>query len=304
MTETWLVADVGGTNSRLGPAMPHGLIAGSSASFANDAYPEFDRLVAEYLAGQGAKITALCAGVAGPVRAGRAQLTNRDWQIDADRLAQTTGATRVTLINDLQAQGYALDDLDAARLTPIWQAAPPPPHATRMVLGLGTGCNIAVTHDLGTHLFVPPAEAGHSRLPHLADLALAMARLEMDHLPVEAFLSGPGLSRLHKALHDEDASPTEILTGHSPAQRDTRAAATTLLGQVLGNFATIHLPMGGIFLIGGLARALLPRLDTTTLRANFTQKGPYRAILDDIPLSLITDDDAALRGCARLLRQG
>ncbi|MFU1478665.1 glucokinase [Roseovarius sp. C7] len=77
-----------------------------------------------------------------------------------------------------------------------------------------------------------------------------------------------------------------------------------LLGQVLGNFATIHLPMGGVYLIGGLARAVLPHLDTHALRAAFTHKGPYRAILEDIPLTLITDDDAALRGCTRRLQQG
>ena len=64
----------------------------------------------------------------------------------------------------------------------------------------------------------------------------------------------------------------------------------------------MHLPMGGVYLIGGLARAVAPLLGST-FRAAFEAKGPYTGIMRDIPVSLIVNDDSALRGCARYVRQ-
>ena len=83
-----------------------------------------------------------------------AQLTNHAWRIEADTLARATGATRVHLMNDLQAQAYALDDLDADSVEPLIPGTPDPT-GPRLVLGLGTGCNIAVAHRMGDTLYVP-----------------------------------------------------------------------------------------------------------------------------------------------------
>ncbi|MBC7181322.1 MAG: glucokinase, partial [Roseovarius sp.] len=75
------------------------------------------------------------------------------------------------------------------------------------------------------------------------------------------------------------------------------------LGAVMGNLALTHMVTGGVFLIGGLARAMALMLNSPEFRGNFTAKGPYRPIMDEMPIHLITDDAAALLGCARCLRQ-
>ncbi|MEI4197190.1 glucokinase [Roseovarius sp. E0-M6] len=304
MTEPWLVADVGGTTTRLGLAGPHGLIPETTQSLANDCAAGFVELASRYLAEQGATPAAICAGVAGPVKNGAAQLTNRDWRITASALAAATGARDVHLINDLQAQGYALNAVSPHAITAL--AGPPAQGGARLVLGLGTGCNIAVVHDLGGTLFVPPAEAGHSRLPYIPALAAAMDRIDDPHLPVEAFLSGSGLVRLHTALGGAETDTGEILkaiAAGDPVADATMTAFGAVLGHVAGSFALIHMATGGLFLIGGLARAIAPHLSATPFRDTFESRGPYTHITRTIPVSLILDDDAGLLGCWEVLRQ-
>ncbi|SLN68527.1 Glucokinase [Roseovarius litorisediminis] len=308
MSEHWLLADVGGTNTRVGLATPDGLLPDTLHNYSNADFTGLAQVLATYLRHHNARPGALCAGVAGPVRGNTAQLTNLDWFIDSTELRKATGVARVTLINDLQAQGYALDDLPSGSITALIPG-PSDRNAPRLVMGLGTGCNIAVVHRTPTGLFAPPSESGHTTLPHMDDqtnaLIAHLARAH-PHKPVEAALSGPGLSRIHAFLSGITLTPAQIIAAHESSDPDAGPALrlfTRLLGTVLGNFALNHLPMGGIYLIGGTARAVAPFLSGLGFADSFAAKGPYRHILQEIPLSLITDDHAALRGCLRCLLQ-
>jgi glucokinase len=308
--ELWLLADVGGTSTRVGLARDGRLDPGSTQSFRNAGFAGLSDILDHYLNRHPIPPSALCAGVAGPVRGGTAQLTNLDWVIDSAELARVTDAQDIHLINDLAAQGYALDDLDPANITPLLDGATPPPDSARMVMGLGTGSNIAVVHRTPQGLFVPAAEAGHSSLPHcdgaIGALIAGLAG-KYAHRPLEALLSGPGLVRLHAHLSGDALDPDQIIAAHLAGDAGARASLTAfarLLGTVLGDLALNHLPMGGIYLIGGTARAVAPCLVPLGFAETFTAKGPYSALMREIPLGLITEDTAALLGCARYLRQG
>jgi len=244
------------------------------------------------------------------VRNGRARLTNRDWIIRAGDLRAATGAETVMLINDLQAQGYALDDLAHSAIQPLFPVKPAPsPHAPRLVLGLGTGCNIAAVYRIGGDLFVPASEAGHARLPHaeghLEGLLDHLAAAH-PHLPVESALSGPGLANIHEWLTGIRSDPPEIVAAYERGDTQAAEALTLfvrLLGTVAGNLCLSLMATGGLYLIGGTARAVAPYLAGLGFRETFTARGPYTDILQATPVSLITDDTAALTGCARRLRQ-
>lgn len=299
---TDLLVDLGGTHCRLGLADGSGLMPGTVASLRNADFPNLPQLLKSYLSAQRpGPLTELCAGVAGPVRGTTAQLTNHAWHIEARALAQATGATEVHLLNDLQAQGYALDSLAPGTQTPL-RPGTADPSGARLVLGLGTGCNVAVVHRLGDTLFVPPAESGHTPLPDCPDLRPLYDALRTDHphLPVESALSGPGLTRLHHWLTGDHLTPQQIIAAE-PAE--TFALFSSLLGEVAGALCLHHMATGGLALIGGTARAIAPHLIWDLFDAAFTARGPYSGIVQDIPLTLITDDMAALRGCARYLGQ-
>jgi glucokinase len=309
MADLHLLADVGGTNTRVGLADPgNGLIAGTARSFPNVDFAGLAPLLAAYLADIGTgPIAALCAGVAGPVRGDAAQLTNHDWHITSAALRASTGAAHVHLLNDLQAQALALDDLPPDALTPIRPGTPDT--GPRLVLGLGTGCNVAVAHRIGDRLFVPAAESGHSALPHLDPALNALTRhLARDHphKPIEAALSGPGLQRIYHWHSGTTLDTHRIIAGHATGTDPHATAALTLfsrlLGAVAGNLCLHHMATGGLYLIGGAARATAPHLIALGFDATFAARGPYAAIIDAIPVHLISDDTAALRGCARHLR--
>ena len=311
MGKRHLLADVGGTHARLGLTNTQGRLCSDSARhYRNAGFSGLAAVLARYLDDLGhPAVDGLCAGVAGPVAADGAQLTNLDWFIAPDNLRQATGAAHVHLLNDLQAQAYALDDLEDAALALVLPGRAKPDGA-RLVLGLGTGCNVAVAHRIGDDLFVPPAESGHTRLPH----GDAQTNALIDHLsqshphnPIEAALSGPGLLRVHHWLGGTAQDIGEIIARHSQGQ-DATATETVrlfarLLGTVAGDMCLHHMATGGLYLIGGVARAVAPHLAGSGLQASFVAKGPYRDIVQDIPIKLVTDDNAALKGCARYLRQ-
>ncbi|NCQ23897.1 MAG: glucokinase [Rhodobacteraceae bacterium CG17_big_fil_post_rev_8_21_14_2_50_63_15] len=305
----WLLADVGASHTRVALATPAGLVPGTAQTFQNAGFPGLAPLLADYLAAREALPTTLCAGVAGPVSSGTAQLTNLDWFIDSRVLRNATGVSEVHLLNDLQAQAWALDDLAPESVLQLVSGAPDP-LGPRLVMGLGTGSNIAVAHRLGPRPFVPPSEAGHSSLPHMDEATNALISAlatDIPHKPYEALLSGPGLTRLHRLRTGTVLPPPEIVNAHvrgEAAATATLRVFARLLGTVLGNLALSHMATGGVFLIGGTARTLAAHLLSLGMRDCFTAKGPYTEILLAMPLTLIIDDHAAVTGCAHYLRQG
>lgn len=299
----WLVADVGGTNTRIALANPEGLDVNSIRSFSNSGFTDFGELIFTYLGELPSKphLDAICAGVAGPVRNSTAQLTNHSWFIDAKQLGATVGVAHVHLLNDLQAQGFALDDLAAGSVSTLFSGVPSS-SGPRLVLGLGTGCNIAVAHQIRNFLFVPAAEAGHSRLPHMEKLSGLMGHLELSHphLPIEAALSGPGLSNIHEWVTGVRLSPPEVVATEN---QETLRHFISLLGQVAGDLCLSHMATGGLYFIGSAARAIAPYLEQKGFIESFGDKGPYSELIRDIPVYLIEDDTSALSGCVQFLKQ-
>lgn len=310
MTERWLLADLGGTNARVGMAVAGQVQPTSIRSYRNADFSSLTAVLLAYIeAMQPGQIAALGAGVAGPVCGNSAQLTNHDWFIDSAELKTSTGVQHVHLLNDLQAQGYALNDVDRSLVTSLFPGKQTAVKATRLVMGLGTGSNMAVVHDTGAGLLVPPAESGHASLPYTSGPIAELVEYLGDiypHRPMEAALSGPGLSNIYHWLTSEHLTPEQVVQAFQSGETAGRNALvmfSQLLGQVAGDLALAHLPKGGLFLIGGTARATAPYLAELGFYEAFCAKGPYAPIMRDIPISLITNDNSALLGCARFLQQ-
>ncbi|TAG27330.1 MAG: hypothetical protein EAZ40_04100 [Rhodobacterales bacterium] len=73
------------------------------------------------------------------------------------------------------------------------------------------------------------------------------------------------------------------------------------LGQTLADLALVHLPYGGIFLIGGMSRAMTPSFASLNLTAAFRQARRVDLLLKDFSVTVVEDDYAALTGCAAYL---
>jgi glucokinase len=134
-----LVADIGGTNTRCALADGLDILEPTIRRYSNADYSGLEAVLQRYMADEGdVNPAASCVAVAGPVRDGRATLTNLNWTIDRETLARATKAETVAILNDLQAQGHAIADLKEGSLREII-AGPeqaPSPNAVKLVVGV------------------------------------------------------------------------------------------------------------------------------------------------------------------------
>jgi len=302
-----LVADIGGTNTRVALAQGPLMQASSVTRFRNADHAGISSVIAAYLQANAitdAEIGGVCVAAAGPVRDGVAQLTNLNWRIDRSAMASVLTADTSAVLNDLQAQGYAIGHIAAENLVEVLPQTAHLNDAPQLVVGLGTGFNACPVFQTEAGRFVPPSEAGHVALPvTVPGLADILDEISDHHgFPsVEEVLSGRGVSTLHAALHGDTAAAADILS--AMAAGDDKAQATgrlfvQVMGHVIGDLALSHLPFGGIFLVGGVARAFAPWLETFGFGEAFRAKGRFSGFMEQFGVQVVTDDYAALTGCA------
>lgn len=307
MTDIFLVADIGGTNTRVGLAGENGLIEDSTRRFKNRENESFLAVLEAYLAEmQPGKLRGACAGAAGPVKDGVAKLTNLDWKIDRVSMREVTGAEVADVINDLPAQGLALNDL-TEESTKVLKSAPVSA-GPRLVVGLGTGFNIVPVHQVGDILLAPSCEAGHETLPYRAEQAelCNWLRAERGYPSVEVALAGQGIENLYEFHAKTQLAAADVVAGYHNGDANCLAAMrdyVDILGAVLGDYALSHLPFGGIYLTGGVSRSIAPIMTELGYEKTLRDKGRFSELAGSFQISLIDDDFAALKGCARHLRQ-
>lgn len=307
-----LVADIGGTNSRFALVRGGQVVDASRRNFRNADYPHPKKVLARYMSDmQVSQVASACLGVAGPVQGEEVRLTNYPWTLTATDVTQATGAGTVTLLNDLQAQGYALHGLAERDRVALLPGQATSPEASRLIVAIGTGVNAAVAHRQRDQVLVPPSESGHVALPLRDDIDLAFAakvRQELGHCPVEAALSGAGLVRLWRFFGgDAGADGAGVLVALNAGNKAATQAVqrfVTYLAHYCADLALVHLPMGGIFLAGSVGVAIAPHLQRLGFATAFHRPGPYAGIHRAIPVFMVPEKQLTLAGCAVSLQQG
>jgi glucokinase len=240
-------------------------------------------------------------------------MTNLAWVMDGEKLARATGATRVAILNDLQAQGQALGHIAPENLRTVIDG--PSAAGSMLVVGLGTGVNAAPVHPGPKGRVVPPSECGHVNMPVRSEEDFQLMRFieqklrsegDAPHAGVEEVLAGRGLANLHAfaayaAGHPASLTSAEVLAALDAGDATAAHAARLyvhILGQMLADLALIHLPYGGIYLIGGMSRALTPHFDRFGLRRSFREARRVDLLQKDFSVTVVEDDYAALTGCA------
>ena len=304
-----LVADVGGTNTRVALAERRVLLEKSVRKFRNSEFEDLESLLLQFEDDVGLVYDAVAVAIAGPVHDGRGTLTNLDWTIEREALANVTGAQTVSVLNDLQAQAHALHALPLSHLSPIIRVETEKADSRKLVIGIGTGFNSALAIPNGPALMVTPSECGHVLLPasNSDDLELAEFIAAPDGFAsVEDALSGRGIENIH-AWHSSRQGESGmrpaadvlagIKAGDDLAER-TIETFVRIMGSVCGDLALIHLPFGGIYLVGGVARAVAPYLRDYGFEERFRNKGRFSRFMERFPVWAVEDDFAALSGLA------
>ena len=167
-----------------------------------------------------------------------------------------------------------------------------------MVVGLGTGFNVALTHRPSG--VVLSAEMGHARLPHSVEAIIVDALGKPDVFEtVEELFSGRGLAKLHTVRTGQSLKPEDVEA--SEGGSETLTAAACALGALVREVAYLYLPEGGIYFNGSLARTLLSDKTRELALAPLLEETVFSGRTARIPTYLLTDDASALQGCARYM---
>ena len=311
-----LVADIGGTNTRVALADGAMVLTQTIRRYDNSVYAGLEPILRVYLTEEGdVDPIAACVAIAGPVQDGHAKMTNLNWEMTETSLGQAINAERVAILNDLQAQGYAVGHIDADNLISVLEGTPSTTqNESKLVVGVGTGFNAAPVIESPSGRVVPASESGHATLPTRTqkDRDLSAFVSKSHGFPaIEDVLSGRGLQNVYGFVTGQsDGSDTikasEIMASCNagdPLAQESVEMCVQLLGAVCGNLALTLLPFGGIYLVGGVSRAFAPHLGPSGFQDAFFDKGRFGTFMHDFPVSVVTDDYAALTGCAAYLSQ-
>lgn len=316
-----LAGDIGGTKTLLAVFSSKGgrLECLRERSFPSEESASLEAMVRSFLADGRERITRCAVGVAGPVIDGRSEVVNLRWPVDGKRLARVLGLTRVFVLNDLEATGWGLGELPPrsfASLTP--RLHPRPGNAA--LIAAGTGLGTAILHWDGRRHLPSSGEGGHQGFPPRDDVEIDLLRaLAREHgrASLDRVVSGPGLSAVFRLLTEAEGGEVSPALAARMSTGDPNAAIAeaglagvdetarraldrfvSLYGAAAGDLALVAGAVGGIYVAGGIAPKILPRLRSGPFMEAFRSKGRLRPWLERVPVRVVLEPRTALLGAA------
>jgi glucokinase len=269
-------------------------------------------------------IEAACFGVAGPVIENRCRTTNLPWTLDGATLAGHLQCKQVRLLNDVEATAYGILALRPEEVTTLNAGAPPKHKSAIALIAAGTGFGEAILFWDGARYRPMPSEGGHADFAPTSELEIELLRYlrtSLTHVSYERILSGPGLHAIYEFLRDiknidmtwvaervKTGDPAAViadlgLTKQAPICVQALDIFASLYGAEAGNFALKTLSLDGVYLGGGIAPKLLPKLQDGTFMRAFTAKGRAKRVMSAIPVRVIMNPKTALLGAASVAAQ-
>jgi glucokinase len=324
--KTFLAADIGGTKTRLALYVCDGerLVCRRVKSLPSDPDREFTDILRTFLEQHGpGEIEAACIGAPGPVVQGTVDSTNLPWEIKEDELKHCLGTDAVRLVNDLVALAAAVPLLPPENVVTLHEGAENSATDQRCaIVSPGTGLGQAYLVRRNGESILMPSEGGHvdfgPTCPQEVDL-LKYLQKKLPRVSCERVLSGPGLENIYDFLRDTVylSEPMDLTTrfekedrarvisesgldGHHEITREALDIFVRILGTHAGNVALSFWANGGVYIGGGIAPKILPRLRQGPAVEAFLRKHRMSEMVARVPLKVILDDHAPLLGAAAI----
>jgi glucokinase len=315
-----LAGDVGGTKVHLALFE----FSGGKLSHTRDKqypareYSGLEEIVREFMGAD--KASSACFGVPGPVREGRLRLTNLPWTLDSRELSRHLGIDYVFLINDLEANGYGIAELDATQIHTLSEGDASQ-IGNRALISAGTGLGECFLVWDGRHHTPYPSEGGHCdfapRNEDEIDLLRFLRQKYSGRISFERVVSGQGLTNVYEFLREVRGVDEPAWLAERMSTEDRNAVITELAmaarseicekatdmfvsayGAEAGNLALKVLSVGGLYVGGGIAPRILEKLKDGSFIKAFTDKGRLSQLLVNTPVRIILESRTALLGAA------
>ncbi len=316
-----LAGDIGGTNTRLAwfDTETHGLRPRLERTYPSPAHDSIDAILEQFLElPEIPKIELACLGVAGPVIDQVCETTNLPWRLDAAAIKQRFGFHKTWLLNDLEANAWGLETLEAEDLYTLHEGREQT--GNRSIVSAGTGLGEAGIYWDGESHIPFSSEGGHTDFSPTSPLEYALFEYlsaRYGHVSWERLVSGPGIENIYEFLLMQHGltTPEALLQrmqeiGQAPAiseaamKDDNRLCSQTLgvfvrlYAREAANHALKIMARGGVFLGGGIAPNILPLFQQHDFVAQFQAKGRMTPLLVAMPLKVVLNDKTALLGAA------
>jgi glucokinase len=313
-----LAGDIGGTKTRIG-LFDDALRPLKTETFLSREYLGLETVVESFLRTLGHKPSRACFGIAGPVREGRCETPNLPWVVESTELKRLIGISSVLLINDLESIAYGIGLLTGESLLTLNPGLKMT--GNRAVIAAGTGLGEAFLFWDGKEHRPTPSEGGHTEFGPRNELEVELWRFlhrEFGHVSYERIVSGPGLYNVYRFLRDtgkgqepgwlaerigEGDPAAEIsgaaLAGESELADRALELFVAVYGAEAGNLALKGMAVGGVYVAGGIAPKILPKITGGTFMEAFVDKGRFENVTRDMPVYVVLDKDTGLKGAAR-----
>lgn len=317
--QTYLIADIGGTNARfaLADASAPGFSQEQTLQCAD--FPSVEAAIQHYLDDIGAAAPeVICLAAAGPLVDNHIKVTNNHWVLTVGDLSEAFATDAVRLMNDFEAIAYSIPVLGDDDCLPVGFPEPRPLPGgdySVAVVGPGTGLGAVGLRKHGDVLIPIAGEASHGGFaPETRvqlDVLIAL-REEFDRVSSERVVSGSGLENIYWALgqiHHVSLPKLSAREIFAAAQESDEHAAEAValffevLGQFAGNYALALGASDGVYIAGGIVRRYPEMFVNSRFRSGFESKGRHRAIMERIPTQLIMHPQPGLLGASYVARE-
>lgn len=314
--------DVGGTKSYLGlfETSKDGPKLISQKRYKTQNFQNIVQLLQTFISENNLNPERIVIGVPGPVRQLPVKPVNLPWLIDPEKIKKKLGIPKISLLNDLEATSYGTQAFTEKDLYTINEGIVDK-HGNVAVIAAGTGLGEGGLVWSVDRYTAVASEGGHSTFSPSCELHYELGiylKKKFGHVSWERVISGPGLASIYDFLRarepnrespwmqealieQEDYSNTIANAG---LNQDCELASEALnlfadlYGCEAGNLALKLMSTGGLFLGGGIAPKLLSILQNGTFLQSFLDKGRMKQALESIPIHVVLNDAAALRGAA------
>lgn len=311
-----LVADIGGTNLRIGVVNKAQEI-NKLEVYQCCEHSSLQEVICHYLNMHGlidAKINA-CFAIACPVEHDIISMTNLPWSFSKTELKTNLAFNELLFINDYTAIAHAVPFLTDEQKVKIGSGSTVK-NKPISICGPGTGLGVANVVPVGQHWHSLGGEGGHVDFAPI-DITerdiLAFLSSKYQHVSYEQLLSGLGLEQIYQALNEvgdhglPPLSAREITQNAISKECDLCVKTLTqfckVLGSFAGNLALTMASFGGVYIAGGIVPRFIEFFQQSEFRSRFECKGRFTTFNQAIATFVITEPQPGIIGAAAYLQQ-